>query len=124
MKKVERIAVVTQRIVLLCLLGAVLVMAIGCGEEEDDTNSSVITEGAATGTLGVLKMPEVIPAAPSAPQTGFYVKEVGYYADWKLTKALTGTVEPGTKVFVKIVFSEPTRFVPADDDSARPILYY
>lgn len=123
MKKVERIVMVTQRIVLLaCIaLGIIVATILGCGETDDPVD---LEESAAADTLGVMKMPEMVAAAPSAPQTGFYVKEVGYYADWKLSEPLSGAVTPGTKVFVKVVFSEPVKFVVADDDSARPILYY
>ena len=74
--------------------------------------------------LGTMKIPEAVAAAPQAPHLGFRVKEVGYYADWRLTKPLSGTVKPGTTIFTKVVFSEPVRFKSADDNSARPILYY
>ena len=53
-----------------------------------------------------------------------FVKEVAYYKDWKLTKPLSGTVGPGTTFFIKVVFSEPMRFKAADNNTARPILYY
>lgn len=95
----------------------IAVLMIGCGEEE-------VPERSATDLLGTMKMPETVAAAPQAPNVGFHIKEVGYYADWRLTKPLSGTVKPGTTVFTKVVFSEPVQFKAADDDSARPILYY
>ena len=75
--------------------------------------------------MGEMKQPEGIPNAPQAPGADTpFVKEVAYYEDWQLTKPLSGTVSPGTTFFMKVVFSEPMKFKAADDDIARPILYY
>ena len=112
--------VLTAKLVMM-ILPLITVLMIGCGEEEIENG---IPEGSTADILGTMKIPDAVAAAPQAPQLGFHIKEVGYYADWKLTKPLSGTIEPGTKVFTKVVFSEPVRFKPADDDAARPILYY
>lgn len=117
MKKV----LIARLVVMTLTLMAVLMM--GCGEEEVPESSETDILGT-TGMLGTMKTPEAVAAAPSAPHVGFRVKEVGYYADWRLTKPLSGMVKPGTTVFTKVVFSEPVQFKSADDNSARPILYY
>ena len=57
---------------------------------------------------------------PTAPE----VTEVNYYSDWQLTKPLTGTVQAGTTIFTKVVFSEPMQHIVSDDEAARPILFY
>lgn len=96
----------------------------GCGSDEDDAIAGP-TESPLTQTVGEMKRPEAVPAAPTAPSAGIpFVKEVGYYKDWKLTKKLTDTIAPGTTFFIKVVFSEPIQFKAADDNTARPILYY
>ena len=66
------------------------------------------------------------PAAPQTPQAGGapFVKSVGYYQDWQLTQPIHTTVEPGTTLYTKIVFSEPMKLKVAADQTARPILYY
>ena len=99
---------------------------ISCGDTEDPLDPDPNTANTATYTLGTLKITDAdAPGAPSAPGAGVpFVKEVGYYSDWKLTKPLSGTVQPGTTFFVKVVFSEPMKFKAADDNSARPILYH
>ena len=96
---------------------------ISCGDTEDPLDPEPNT---AKHTLGTLKITGAdTPGAPSAPGAGVpFVKEVGYYKDWKLTEPLSGTVKPGTTFRVKIVFSELMKFKPADNDDARPILYY
>lgn len=112
--------VLTAKLVMM-ILTLITVLMIGCGEEEIENG---VPESSTTDILGATKMPEAVAAAPQAPHLGFHIKEVGYYADWKLTEPLSGTVEPGTTVFTKVVFSEPAQFKSADDNSARPILYY
>ena len=76
--------------------------------------------------MGALRQPmEAVPAAPQAPNTAApQVTEVGYYSNSKLTKPLSGTIRPGTTIFTKVVFSEPMQYRAADDQTARPILYY
>lgn len=75
--------------------------------------------------LGALKISETAPGAPQALTAGIpTVKAVEYYKDSQLTKPLTGVVRPGTTFFIKVVFSEPMQHIVADDNTARPILYY
>ena len=57
---------------------------------------------------------------PSSPT----VKSVDYYSNWQLTKPLTGTIQSGTTVYTKIVFSEEMEQVVSDGTNARPELYY
>lgn len=52
------------------------------------------------------------------------VTEVGYYRDWQLTKPLTGTVEAGTTIYTKVVFSKPMQRLVSDAGNAKPILFY
>ena len=65
-------------------------------------------------------------AIPQAPQGAGapFVKSVSFYKDWKLTKTIDTVVEPGTTIYTKIVFSEPMKLKVADDNTARPVLYY
>lgn len=95
---------------------------LSCGEDTED----VVTErpeGAAS-TFGEIKLPEIIAAAPQAPNVGApSVKEVGYYSDWKLTQPAK-TARPGDTLYIEVVFSEAMTHVAADDKTARPILYY
>ena len=100
-------------LVFLACVGTILLT--GCGDEEKPETPV---------TIGTLKWQGVVPAAPKAPGVGIpFVKEVGYYADWQLTKEVIDTVAPG-KTLSKIVFSDPMRHVVADEKTARPILYY
>lgn len=110
-------------------IGILIVTIIGCGETEEETITADLTGDTATAvsTIGEMKvLPDAAPGAPSAvPTDGTpYVKSVGYYSDWQLTEKLSGAVAQGKTIFVKIVFSEPMQFKPADDNAARPILYY
>ena len=65
-------------------------------------------------------------AGPATPQGGEvpFVKSVGFYQDWQLTQPINTAVEPGTTIYTKIVFSEPMKLKVADDNTARPVLYY
>ena len=95
---------------------------LSCGEDTED----VVTERpeGAAGTFGEIKLPEIIAAAPQAPNVGApSVKEVGYYSDWKLTKPIE-LVVAGDTIYTKVVFSEPMQHIAADDKTARPVLYY
>ena len=87
-----------------------------------------LTENTAPGIFAEAKHIKTAPAAPTAPQTlppgTPFVKEVGYYSDWQLTKPITESVAVGTQVFIKIVFSEPMKQVVSDEKEARPILYH
>ena len=108
--------------VILCAL--IVAVILGCGETEDPLEMEV-NETAETGTLAAMKTPDGAPAAPTMPQAGTpFVKQVGFYSDWKRTKVLTGPVKPGSTIHINIVFSEGMKLVIADDKEARPILYY
>ena len=52
------------------------------------------------------------------------VTEVSYYRDLRLSKPITGTLEPGTTVYTKVVFSEPMWHIASDEKDARPILSF
>ena len=98
----------------------VSVFIFGCSE----TPEPITAETKSVSTLAEAKMPAVA-AAPQAPNVGRpFVKEVGYYTNWKLTKEIKGNVVPGKTIFVKVVFSEPMKHTVADDKKARPIFYY
>ena len=107
-------------LVLLCVI-------IGCSETQDPLHPSDLNDRHFR-TIAETKIPPLtgVPAAPQVPPTDGtpFVRSVTYYTDWKLTDPITGTVSPGTTLFTKIVFSEPMTFTPADDKTARPILYY
>ena len=102
---------------------------IGCSDTENPLEPIDLTENTATGIFAEAKYIKTVPAAPPAPQTPApagtpFVKEVGYYSDWKLTQPITEAVAVGTNVFIKIVFSEPMKHVVSDEKKARPILYH
>lgn len=113
-------------IVIAALLAACCV--IGCSDPTPNPMAEPAEIAENTAPLGIgsiKKLMDEAPAAPQAPGVGApSVKEISYYADWKLTEKVTETVTPGTLLFVKIVFSEPMQHIAADDKSARPILYY
>ena len=105
-------------------VGAVLLL--GCGEEDTEL-SPLKPESAQGNLLGEMKRLEVrnTPAAPQMPGIGSpTVTEVGYYRDLRLSKPITGTLEPGTTVYTKVVFSEPMRHIASDEKDARPILSF
>ena len=105
----------------LCALGVFILM--GCGTAEEDPLEPSAPEQTHN-SINPTQM-SAIPAAPPAPTDGTpFVKEVGYYRDWKLTQLLTGTIPPGATIYTKVVFSEPMQHLPATDNTARPILYY
>ena len=109
-------------------IGILLVTITSCGETEDPLEpTEMVKSGTDVELFGATKKaPDAAPAAPTMqmPEGTPTVKEVGYYADWQLTEELSGTVAPGKTIFIKIVFSEPMKFKPADDNTAFPILYY
>ena len=100
---------------------------LGCGDTEDPLKPIDSTDKHFS-SIAATKIPPVasVAAAPAALATTGTpsVTSVSYYTDWKLTKPLTGTVAPGTTFYTKIVFSEPMTLITADDNTARPILYY
>ena len=113
--------VLTARGVLM-LLALIAVSIIGCGGDEV---AEEVPESSAMGMMGMMKVPDAAPTAPSAPAVGTpTVTEVAYFHDWKLTKEVQEAVSIGDTIFVKIAFSEPMQHVAADDETARPILYY
>ena len=105
-------------------VGAVLLL--GCGEEDTEL-SPLKPESAQGNLLGEMKRLDVrnTPAAPQMPGIGSpTVTEVGYYRDLRLSQPITGTLEPGTTVYTKVVFSEPMRHIASDEKDARPILSF
>ena len=105
-------------------VGAVLLL--GCGEEDTEL-SPLKPESAQGNLLGEMKRLEVrnTPAAPQMPGIGSpTVTEVSYYRDLRLSKPITGTLEPGMTVYTKVVFSEPMRHIASDEKDARPILSF
>ena len=102
----------------MMILTLIAVMLVGCGEEEQ------ITESSATDILSAVKTPKEAAMAPQAPSVGVpFVTEVGYYSDWKFTKPLTGAVAAGKTIYIKVAFSEDMTVVVADDTTARPVLF-
>ena len=88
-------------------------------------------ESAEPTMIGKMKVPsEAAPAGPPVPTDGTpFVKSVGYYSDWKLTKKLAdgAKVPVGTLVYIHIQFSESMSHRNTDNEGkkvARPILYY
>ena len=83
-------------------------------------------------TVGEVKQPEETseesedtPAPdPTMDTDGPTVVEVGYYRDEQLTEPRAGVVPYRGTIFTKVVFSHPMKVVVADDDTARPVLYY
>ena len=107
-------------------IGILIVTIIGCGEVEDPLElTEMVKSGADVEPFGAMKVSDAAPGAPQVvPEGTPTVQSVGYYSDWKLTKELTGFVKPGKTIFIKVVFSEPMKHRVADDNDARPILYY
>ena len=115
-----------MKILSLVLIAAIAIgLTTGCGEEPKDPLKPEITQTDTIGTVGKIKQPEAAMAAPQAPGVGTpFVKEVGFYIDWRLTKPVKGMVPPGTTIYTEVVFSEAMHHIAADDTSARPVLYY
>ncbi len=112
----------------LPVIGTLLLICLttlfGCGETEE-TTLTPMDDGAVFGTMGAMKVPEGAPAAPQMPEVGIpRVTDVGFYHDWKLTKAVTSPVKPGERVFIKVAFSEPMKHVVSEGKEARPIIYH
>lgn len=104
-------------------LGMFFVVFAGCGDTEEE--GVLLDDSSTIETIGAMKAPEEVAMAPQMPGVGTpSVTEVGFYHDWKLKKPITGPVEPGQKVFIKIVFSEPMTHIVSDTKAARPVLYY
>ena len=73
------------------------------------------------GMVGDMKKPEE-PTTPDQDLEPPAVTEVTYYTDQQLTTELTGTVEEGTTIYTKIIFSEPMQYVVSDNKNARPVI--
>ena len=73
--------------------------------------------------MGGMKKPEE-PTTPDQDLEPPAVTEVAYYTDQQLTTELTGTVEEGTTIYTKIIFSEPMQFVVSDNKNARPVISF
>ena len=95
----------------------------GCGSDEDE--AVIEPQNALALTVGEMKTPETAPGAPqlAVPAGTPTVTSVGYYSDWQLTKPIKTAVS-GDTIYTKVVFSEPMRHIVADDQTARPVLYY
>ena len=124
MNTAERRQALKNLLLFIAFVGAVLLL--GCGEEDTEP-SPLKSESIQDNLLGEMKRLGVsnTPAAPQMPGIGsLTVTEVGYYRDLRLSKPITGTVEPGTTVYTKVVFSKPMRLVVSDEGNARPILSF
>ncbi|MDE0012854.1 MAG: cadherin repeat domain-containing protein [Candidatus Poribacteria bacterium] len=104
-----------------CVIAAICLI-VGCGGENPLEEPAILKENA---MLGEMKVPDTVAAAPAMPAEGTpYVKEIGYYSDWRRTKPIADAVLAGDTIYLKIVFSEPMQHVAADDKTARPVIYY
>ena len=90
-------------------------MITGCDETTAPLVDAVVTDKTKP-TLAAGEM-----ETDTIPPT---VVEVGWYSNWQLTKPITTPVYSGNTIYTKVVFSESMQFEPADDKTARPILYY
>ena len=93
---------------------------VGCGEEEEPTTVMTEAPEGVTDTLGSMKVP--VMAAPPAPGVPF-VKAVGFYKDWRRRKPIT-EAQVGDLVYVQVTFSEAMQVTPADDKTARPVIFF
>ncbi len=101
----------------LSVLLMISALVMGCGEESPKT--ALEPE-----VLGDMKYSEdAVPMAPALAGVP-YVKEIGYYTDWKRTKPVEGPVPVGKTIYVKMVFSEGMELVVSDGKDARPIVFY
>lgn len=71
------------------------------------------------GMVGEVKMPEE-PSEPDPepPEELPMVTEVTHYTNQQLTDDLTGTVEEGTTIYTKVVFSKPMQHIVSDGEDA------
>ena len=122
-KCVSPIILFNMKYILVAIALVGIAVLTGCSETEE--SATLVLDDKMLETAGAVKMPEEVAAAPQMPGVGTpSVTEVGFYYDWKLTKPITGPVETGQKVFIKVAFSEPMQHVVSDVGNARPILYY
>ncbi len=102
----------------LSVLVMISIMVMGCGEESPETVLD-------TEVLGDLKYTgeDAVPMAPAMAGVP-YIKEIGYYRDWRHTKPVEGSVPVGKTIYVKVVFSEEMELVVSDGKDARPVVFY
>ena len=115
-----------MRLTLLLIVSVGATLLIACSSDEEET-SLLKPEETAINLIGEMKRSDATnaPAAPQMPSAGTpTVTEVNYYSDWQLTKPLTGTVQAGTTIYTKVVFSEPMQHLVSDAGNAKPILFY
>ena len=99
-------------------------LIFGCGEETESPIAEKTAPEGAMNTLGEMKIPQGVAAAPQAPNIGApSIKEISYYSNWKLTEPIDSATA-GDTIYTKVVFSEPMLHIAANDKTARPVLYY
>ena len=78
-----------------------------------------------SGMMGEVKKPEEpVTPDPEPPEELPMVTEVTHYANQKLTDELTGTIEEGTTIYTKVVFSKPMQHIVSDGEDARPVISF
>ena len=115
-----------MRLTLLLIISVGATLLIACGSDEEET-SLLKPEETTINFIGEMKRSDTTnaPAAPQMPSAGTpTVTEINYYSDWQLTKPLTGTVQAGTTIYTKVVFSELMQHLVSDAGNAKPILFY
>ena len=80
-----------------------------------------------SGMMGEVKKPEepVTPdPEPEPPEELPMVTKVTHYANQQLTNELTDTIEEGTTIYTKVVFSKPMQHIVSDGEDARPVISF
>ena len=78
-----------------------------------------------SGMMGEVKKPEEpVTPDPEPPEELPMVTEVTHYANQQLTDELTGTIEAGTTIYTKVVFSEPMEHIVSNGEDARPVINF
>ena len=68
--------------------------------------------------------PEPDPIIPAPDTESPMVLEMGHYYELQLFTRMIGPIYEGVTVYTKVVFSEPMQHVVANDETARPVLFY
>ncbi len=113
------------------VIGVVFMSVVGCDEGKQIVEpivDEVVLEPEKekpTTTVGEVKKPKDPPVPdPTMDTTPPTVVKVGYFKDEQLNEEIVGELQQGDTIFIKVVFSEDMKLVVADDDTARPFLYY